>query len=181
MTDEAGTGKAVIGARVARVLGAGDAKAIEIIASWLALVRSWNARIDLTAARSDDELVDLMVADAAELAPRLPRLAGGARVVDVGTGAGAPGLALAALRPDLRVTLVEPLQKRVAFLRTVVGSVFPASARPEVVRGRGEDLVGKAPFAVAVSRATLAPPAWLALAPAGDVWEARTRKPRRRW
>jgi 16S rRNA (guanine527-N7)-methyltransferase len=169
VTDAAG-----FGTRVARVLAGGPPEAIVAagaIGSWLSLVRAWNARIDLTAARSDDELVDLMVADAAELASRLPA---GARVVDVGSGAGAPGVALAVLRPDLRVTLVEPLQKRVAFLRTVVGSVFGAPGRPEVVRARGEDLAGAKAFDVAVSRATLTPPAWLALghalAPGGDVW-----------
>ncbi len=78
----------------------------DAIALWLERLEEWNARIDLTAARSREELVDLMVADALVLAPRMPT---GARVVDVGTGAGAPGLALALLRADLRVTLVEPL------------------------------------------------------------------------
>jgi 16S rRNA (guanine527-N7)-methyltransferase len=144
---------------------------LDALTTWVALVASWNARIDLTAARSEDELCDLMLADAAVLAQHLPP---DARVVDVGSGAGAPGLGLALLRPDLRVTLVEPLQRRVAFLRTVIGSVRLEAARPEVVRGRGEDLVGRAPFAVATSRATLSPAAWLELgaklAPAGDVW-----------
>jgi 16S rRNA G527 N7-methylase RsmG len=85
---------------------------------WLDGIVEWNARIDLTAARSDDELVDLMVADALVLSRHV---AEAARVVDVGSGAGAPGLALAILRPDLDVTLVEPLDKRVAFLRTSIG------------------------------------------------------------
>src|SRR5580698_3967292 len=100
--------------RAAVALGATlDDRARGHLATWLALLQQWNARIDLPAARSDDELVDLMLADALLLAPRLPA---DARVVDVGTGAGAPGLALALLRPDLRVTLVEPLGKRAAFL-----------------------------------------------------------------
>jgi 16S rRNA (guanine527-N7)-methyltransferase len=146
-------------------LDAGPAAAIE---TWLRLLREWNARIDLTAARSEDELVDLMVADARELAGD-GRIATGARVVDVGTGAGAPGLALALLRPDLRVTLVEPLAKRVAFLRTVLGTI----GRTDIVlvRERGEEVARRAPdgWDVAISRATLAPAAWvplgLALAP----------------
>lgn len=148
------------------------------LGAWIGLVSTWNQRIDLTAARTRDELCDLMLADALVLAARLPA---GARVVDVGSGAGAPGLPLAIVRPDLRLTLVEPLQKRVAFLRTAIGSVLPAGARPEVVRGRGEDLTGrKETFDVAVSRATLAPEAWLALgsalAPAGDVWVLLARE-----
>ena len=137
---------------------------------WLERLQEWNARIDLTAARTDDELVDLMVADALVLAPRIPQ---GARVVDVGTGAGAPGLALAILRGDLRVTLVEPLAKRASFLRTVVGALNRADVAIE--RGRGEALAGRRAWDVAVSRATLAPPAWLELAttlatPGGTAW-----------
>ena len=111
-----------------------------------------------------------MVADALVLAPRLPQ---GARVVDVGTGAGRPGLALALLRPDLRVTLVEPLAKRTAFLRTVLGAVGRVDITIE--RARGEALAGRRAWDVAVSRATLAPAAWLDVgaslaAPGGDVW-----------
>jgi 16S rRNA (guanine527-N7)-methyltransferase len=140
------------------------------IVGWLERLEEWNARIDLTAARSREELVDLMLADALVLAPRLPQ---GARVVDVGTGAGAPGLALALLRPDLRVTLVEPLAKRTAFLRTVLGAVGRVDIT--IDRSRGEALAGRRAWDVAVSRATLAPAAWLDMgaslaAPGGAVW-----------
>jgi 16S rRNA (guanine527-N7)-methyltransferase len=140
------------------------------IGTWLARIEEWNARIDLTAARSPEQLVDLMLADALVLAPRMPERA---RVVDVGTGAGAPGLAVALLRPDVQMTLVEPLGKRGAFLRTVLG----ATGRTDVaiVRGRGESLGGPRAWDVAMSRATLAPQAWLDLgvtlaAPGGSVW-----------
>src|SRR5262249_9741473 len=89
----------------------------------------------------------------------------GARVVDVGSGAGAPGLPLAVARPDLAIVLVEPLQKRVAFLRTATGTLWPApSGRPSVTRARGEALTKKRErFDVAISRATLPPPEWAAL------------------
>lgn len=193
-----------VAARVDQVLKAmgsqPSAEAAIAIARWISTVRAWNKKIDLTAARSDDELVDLMLADAVVIAPTIPR---SAKVVDVGTGAGAPGLAIALLRDDVAMTLVEPLQKRVALLRT---TAFELTGRPgaavrggsdaasggdsasggraanggdvervRVIRDRGEDVARRGErFDVAISRATLAPPAWLRLgadlAPSGDVW-----------
>jgi 16S rRNA (guanine527-N7)-methyltransferase len=160
----------LVGRAVSVLGGALEERARADIEAWLALLEEWNRRIDLTAARTAEELVDLMVADALVLAAHVER---GARIVDVGTGAGAPGLALALIRPDLRATLVEPNGKRASFLRTVVGSV----GRTDVVlsRERGESMAGRRAWDVAVSRATLPPPAWLDLAtklaaPGGAVW-----------
>lgn len=138
---------------------------------WLDLIKQWNARIDLTAARSDRELVDLMVADAVILAGKIDH---GVRVVDIGSGAGAPGFALALLRPDLKMTLVEPLVKRVSFLRTAIGTVKRADIA--LVRGKGEDVTDT--FDVAISRATLNPPAWvpLGLKLAPHVWTLLARE-----
>lgn len=157
--------------RVALALGATlSPTARASMETWLARLQDWNARMDLTAARGPDELVDLMLADALVLASHTPH---GARVIDVGTGAGAPGLALALVRPDLRVTLVEPLGKRASFLRTVIGATGRADIQVE--RVRGEALAGRRAWDIAVSRATLDPMAWLDLAstlvPAGGyVW-----------
>jgi 16S rRNA (guanine527-N7)-methyltransferase len=93
-------------------------------------------------------------------------------VVDVGAGAGAPGLALAVLRPDLKVTLVEPRGKRASFLRTVSGELGRSDIAIERVRG---DVLPSGGWDVAVSRATLPPADWLELgtrlvAPGGTVW-----------
>jgi 16S rRNA (guanine527-N7)-methyltransferase len=162
-------GSLVVSAASALGTPLGD-PARDALALWLQRLEEWNARIDLTAARSREELVDLMVADALVLAPHVAQ---GARLIDVGTGAGAPGLALAIARGDLRVTLVEPLAKRTSFLRTVLGAL----GRTDVVieRARGDALAGRRAWDTAVSRATLAPGAWLDLgaglaAPGGDVW-----------
>jgi 16S rRNA (guanine527-N7)-methyltransferase len=138
------------------------------IETWLRLLCEWNARMDLTAARTPGELVELMLLDAQHVSAEVPR---GASVVDVGTGAGAPGLAVALLRPDLRVTLCEPLAKRASFLRTVLGSLGRTDVA--LVTKHGEGLSGE--WDVAMSRATLPPAEWLALGarlvkPGGSVW-----------
>lgn len=75
----------------------------------------------------------------------------GASVCDIGSGAGLPGLVLAIARPDLRVTLVEPLLRRTTFLDEVVAELGLSSV--EVVRGRAEDLHGRRTFGVVTSRA----------------------------
>ena len=75
----------------------------------------------------------------------------GARVCDVGSGAGLPGLVLAIARPDVTVTLVEPLLRRTVFLEEAVADLGLASV--EVVRGRADVLHGTRRFDVVTSRA----------------------------
>jgi 16S rRNA (guanine527-N7)-methyltransferase len=168
---------------VARGLEAplGD-EAVGRIATWFDMIATWNAKVDLTAARTPDELADLMLADALVLARHE---APGNAVVDVGSGAGGPGIALWLSRSDLVVTLVEPREKRVAFLRTVVGQLAPASAGGvslRVVRARGEDIAKQGMlFDTAVSRATFPPREWLRLGgelvvPGGGVWVLLARE-----
>jgi 16S rRNA (guanine527-N7)-methyltransferase len=87
------------------------------------------------------------VLNCAAVAPLVPP---GAQVVDVGSGAGLPGVVLALARPDLHVTLVEPLLRRVSWLENVVDDLGLESVT--VVRARAEELHGQA-FDVATARA----------------------------
>ncbi|HET9932196.1 MAG TPA: RsmG family class I SAM-dependent methyltransferase [Polyangiaceae bacterium] len=151
-------------ARISRVLSAfggerplANDAALEQLLLWTTRVLEWNQRIDLTAARSHDELVDLLVADAAAIA-----MVGAGRLsgawVDVGSGAGGPGLGLALLVPESSLTLVEPKAKRVAFLRSVLGEL--AVSRVRVQRARSDELPSGT-FDGALSRATFSPGEWL--------------------
>jgi 16S rRNA (guanine527-N7)-methyltransferase len=72
-------------------------------------------------------------------------------VCDIGTGAGLPGLVVAIARPDLRITLVEPLLRRTTFLEEVVADL--GLDHVTVVRGRADDIHGQATFDVVTSRA----------------------------
>ncbi len=75
------------------------------------------------------------VLNCAMLAPLLPR---SARVADVGSGAGLPGIVLAITRPDARITLIEPLLRRVTWLRWAIDELRLANV--EIKRSRAEDL-----------------------------------------
>ena len=80
-------------------------------------------------------------------------------LADLGSGAGLPGLVLAMLRPRARITLVEPMARRVAFLHECIGELDLTSVR--VVRGRAEDLTGQLGADIVTARA-VAPLARLA-------------------
>jgi 16S rRNA (guanine527-N7)-methyltransferase len=131
---------------------------VQALHEWLQLLVSWNRRIDLTAARSTDELVDLFLADAVVLHHARLQLAPASGWLDVGSGAGAPGLGMAILDPLLQITLVEPSAKRVAFLRQVVGRL--QLAQVQVRCTRAESLSPSLTEDV-VSRATWSPDEWL--------------------
>jgi 16S rRNA (guanine527-N7)-methyltransferase len=128
--------------------------ALQQLVTWLDLVVAWSERVDLTAARDADTLVDLLLADAALLAST--QLTGS--VIDVGSGVGAPAIPLAILRPTLTLTLVEPRERRAAFLRTSCGTL----SRPDIRLLRTRSMEVEAETAeLALSRATLPPPLWL--------------------
>jgi 16S rRNA (guanine527-N7)-methyltransferase len=84
--------------------------------------------------REVPRLWDRHLLNSAALAPLVPA---GARVVDVGSGAGLPGIPLALVRPDLAVTLLEPLARRVTFLDECVDRLGLTNVT--VVRGRAEE------------------------------------------
>nr|WP_239513970.1 16S rRNA (guanine(527)-N(7))-methyltransferase RsmG [Streptosporangium sp. 'caverna'] len=73
------------------------------------------------------------------------------RLVDIGSGAGLPGIVLAIVRPDITVTLLEPLLRRTVFLQECVDTLKLGNV--EVLRGRAEEFAGKLDFDVASARA----------------------------
>jgi 16S rRNA (guanine527-N7)-methyltransferase len=104
--------------------------------------------------REVSRLWDRHVLNSAAVAEAVPA---GARVVDVGSGAGLPGIPLGLARPDLELTLVEPMARRVEFLEEVVAELaVPAGLRWRVVRGRAEErsvATAVGPVDVATARA----------------------------
>ncbi len=174
--------------RLTAALGRGDETLAwpalrERAASFGRLVATWNEKLDLTAARTPEAIAEVMFADALVLA-RPELVHPGESMLDIGSGAGGPALALAILREDLRLVMVEPKGKRVAFLRSAVGAL-DLTSRVRVVEGRVDPrsptLPVGGPFDVACARATFDPVTWasvgLALAPAALVLLASEEVP----
>jgi 16S rRNA (guanine527-N7)-methyltransferase len=114
--------------------------------TYINLIFKWNARINLTSVRKPEEIVtrhfgESFFAAAQLLAPRDP-----GSVIDLGSGAGFPGLPLAVLAPQAHVTLIESNTKKAAFLNEVIRALGLSNAT--VFNGRGEDYAGKAELVI---------------------------------
>ena len=79
----------------------------------------------------------------------------GASLFDIGSGAGLPGIVIALARPDLKVTLIEPLERRVEFLKEAVTAIPDLPFPIEVLRGRAQDIKKSADFVTARAVAPL--------------------------
>lgn len=102
--------------------------------------------------REGDRIWERHILNCVALAPLIPEAA---TVVDVGSGAGLPGIPLALLRPDLTVTLVESMARRTAFLEGAVAEL-DLTSRVSVVRARAEEHQGR--YDRVVSRAVASVP-----------------------
>lgn len=114
-----------------------DERAPARIARYHQLLADWNTRINLTGDTGFATSLDRHYLDS--LAPlRYGQLfSPGASLIDVGSGAGFPGLPLAIARPDLQVTLLDSLQKRIGFLQAVVQELGLTNVR--LIHSRAED------------------------------------------
>jgi 16S rRNA (guanine527-N7)-methyltransferase len=110
------------------------------LSSYLDLLLRWNARINLTAVRSPEQIVTRHFGESLFTARMLSsdgQVAAGDRLVDLGSGAGFPGLPIQLWAPALRVTLVESQYRKATFLREVVRALRLDGV--EVFAGRAED------------------------------------------
>lgn len=129
---------------------------LELAERFVGILAGEGVERGLLGPRERDRLWDRHLLNCAVLADLVPAAA---RVVDVGSGAGLPGLAMAIRCPELRVDLVEPMQRRIDFLAEVVTDL-ELGPQVRIVRGRAEDkhvvdLVGNAGWVVARAVAPL--------------------------
>ncbi|SNR75652.1 16S rRNA (guanine(527)-N(7))-methyltransferase RsmG [Blastococcus mobilis] len=113
------------------------AGALPLAEEYVARLASGGVVRGLIGPREVSRLWERHVLNSAAVAEAVPE---GARVVDVGSGAGLPGIPLGLARPDVALTLVEPMARRVEFLEEVVAALPPEGRRRwRVLRGRAEE------------------------------------------
>lgn len=115
--------------------------------AYLDLLSRWNRTYNLTAVRDPLEMVPRHLLDSLAVLPWV----GDGRLLDVGAGAGLPGIPLAIARPALEVTLVDSAGKKVRFMRHVKRELGLENI--EVVHTRVETLPAGKPFDAVISRA----------------------------
>ena len=104
---------------------------------YLEMIEQWSERMNLVSARDLYHLVTRHLADSVAIA-RLPQVPERGRVLDLGSGAGFPGVPLAILKPDLHITLLDSIGKKTRFLEEVVTAVRLENTR--VLCERAENL-----------------------------------------
>ncbi len=117
---------------------------------YVALLEKWNRTFNLTAIREPREMVSHHLLDSLAVAPHL-RLPAGAKLADVGSGAGLPGIPLAIANPDWAVTLNDSNTKKTAFLRQA--AIELRLGNVSVHEGRVQDWRPAERFAAVISRA----------------------------
>ena len=125
-----------------------SAEQCEKLCAHLRLVEKWNRVHNLTAVREADQMVVLHVLDSLSL---LPHLGDAQSLLDVGTGAGFPGIPVAVARPDLSVTLLDSSRKKFAFLEQAKAELGLGNV--EVCCERVEQWKPQRQFDAVVSRA----------------------------
>lgn len=112
-----------------------DTQALERFDTYARLLVEWNEKMNLTAITQPDEIVMKHFVDCLTFLKYVP-VPQGAKLADVGTGAGFPALPLLIARPDLEITLIDSLNKRLVFLEAVLREL---GLRAEILHCRGED------------------------------------------
>jgi 16S rRNA (guanine527-N7)-methyltransferase len=137
-----------------------DAAARALLSRYADRLLAWNRKVNLTTITDPAEVAEKHLVDSLRL---LPLLGGARTLLDVGSGAGLPGVALACVRRDLAVTCCDSVGKKVAFVKAVAAELdVPVRAR--AVRAGGNPEAEGLPRADAVvSRALADPDRWVPL------------------
>jgi len=145
-----------------------DEGQVGALAAYLEMLARWNRIYNLTSVREPAQMVTRHLLDSLAVLPHLH----GNRLLDVGTGAGLPGLVLAVARPELDCVLLDSSRKKTRFC--VQAAAELGLARVQVVHSRLEDYRPAMPFSTVIARAFSQTTDWLRealrmIAPAGRI------------
>ena len=112
-----------------------DEKALERFDIYAKLLVEWNEKINLTAITEPEEIVIKHFLDCLTVFSKV-EIREGAKIIDVGTGAGFPGLVMLIARPDLKMTLMDSLNKRLNVIKDILDKLELSA---DVVHSRAED------------------------------------------
>jgi 16S rRNA (guanine527-N7)-methyltransferase len=132
--------------------------AIAKLVRLLTELERWNRRVNLTAIRDLETMVSGHILDSLTVRPLLE----GRRVIDVGTGAGFPGLPLAIAEPQIEFGLLDSNGKKISFVQHVIGELGLSNA--SAIRARAEDYAPAERFDTVIARALASIPKLLQLA-----------------
>ena len=134
-----------------------DERVTSGLARYLDLLLFWNRKVNLTAVRDPEAIIDKHFVDSLAVIPHIPPSA--RTLADLGTGAGFPGAVIALARPDLSVFLVESIHKKTAFLEALRRDLPLPNAIVHTIRA--EDWRPATPPDAVISRATWDLTDWL--------------------
>lgn len=150
-----------------------SASQVDALHRYLKLLQRWNATYNLTALRDQDAMLTQHLADCLAVVPALQSRAQAGRLLDVGSGAGFPGVVIAVVLPGWQVTCADAAGKKTAFVRQVAGglplpNLRAEHTRIEALQAQPFDVIASRAFAslgdfVSLTRRLLAP---------GGVWMA---------
>lgn len=125
---------------------------LEQFFEYMELLIEWNEKMNLTAITEPEEIILKHFIDSITILNEIPN---NSKIVDVGTGAGFPGIPLSIMNPTLKITLVDSLNKRLIFLQEVVNKLQLKNV--EIIHARAEEFGQnkkyRGSFDVATSRA----------------------------
>ncbi|KRQ85950.1 Ribosomal RNA small subunit methyltransferase G [Caloramator mitchellensis] len=113
-----------------------DEEKVEKFLKYMELLKSWNEKINLTAITDDIEIIKKHFLDSISIV-KSNLIKDDASIIDVGTGAGFPGIPIKIIKPNTKVVLLDSLQKRVNFLNEVIKELNLKGI--EAVHSRAED------------------------------------------
>ena len=112
-----------------------DPEATGLLATYAGELLAWNRKCNLTAITDPMEVAEKHMVDALAVVPYIPQ---GARLLDIGSGGGFPGIPARIMDPSLSVTLVDAVRKKVSFLKHVARSLKLSGV--EAIHARAEEL-----------------------------------------